>query len=189
MENGEESYRRFLNGDESGFEDVVKLYRSSLELFINRYVNNIYVAQDLAVDTFVYLITHSKKYNFSTPLKTYLFMIGRCRALDYIRHKNRIRVESVEAFGEEKENMLSDTENLENRYIASEQRKTLYKALKKLPQDMQVAVWLVFFEELSYESAAKVMKKNKKQVDNLLYRAKKELKDILKKEGIDSYDA
>ena len=75
MENGEESYRRFLNGDESGFEDVVKLYRSSLELFINRYVNNIYVAQDLAVDTFVYLITHSKKYNFSTPLKTYLFMI------------------------------------------------------------------------------------------------------------------
>ena len=95
----------------------------------------------------------------------------------------------MEALGEEKENMLSDTENLENRYIASEQRKTLYKALKKLPQDMQVAVWLVFFEELSYESAAKVMKKNKKQVDNLLYRAKKELKDILKKEGIDSYDA
>ena len=47
---------------------------------------------------------------------------------------------------------------------------------------MRLAVHLVYFEELSYEEAARVMKKNKKQIDNLLYRAKSLLRSELGKE-------
>lgn len=36
---------------------------------------------------------------------------------------------------------------------------------------------------MSYEEAARIMKKNRKQVDNLLYRAKKELRILLGKDG------
>ena len=41
------------------------------------------------------------------------------------------------------------------------------------------------YEEIggSYEQAAKVLKKNKKQVDNLIYRAKNKLYEILGNEG------
>ena len=42
----------------------------------------------------------------------------------------------------------------------------------------------MFFEELSYEDAARVLGKNKKQIDNLVYRAKAVLKKILTEEGI-----
>ena len=49
---------------------------------------------------------------------------------------------------------------------------------------MQLAVHLYFFEEMSYEEIAQVMRKNRKQVDNLLYRAKKELRILLGKDGI-----
>ena len=34
MDNGASSYRRFLNGDESGLEDIVKMYGDSLMFFI-----------------------------------------------------------------------------------------------------------------------------------------------------------
>ena len=36
---------------------------------------------------------------------------------------------------------------------------------------------------MTYEEAAKVMEKSRKQVDNLLYRAKKELRVLLREEG------
>jgi len=36
---------------------------------------------------------------------------------------------------------------------------------------------------MSYDEAGRVMKKSRKQVDNLLYRAKKELRIILGKDG------
>ena len=52
----------------------------------------------------------------------------------------------------------------------------------QLTDDMRAAVHLVYFEQLSYEDAANVMKKNKKQVDNLLYRAKSTLRTILTEE-------
>ena len=42
---------------------------------------------------------------------------------------------------------------------------------------------LIYFENMTYDEAAKVMKKNRKQVDNLLYRGKKELGIILGKDG------
>ena len=38
---------------------------------------------------------------------------------------------------------------------------------------------------MSYEEAGKVMKKTRKQVDNLLYRAKSELRTILGEDGED----
>ena len=59
----------------------------------------------------------------------------------------------------------------------------VHTAVATLPEDMRVVVHLVYFEEMSYEEAAKVMKKNRKQIDNLLYRAKKELRIILGKDG------
>lgn len=53
----------------------------------------------------------------------------------------------------------------------------------KLSEDMRVVIHLIYFEEMTYDEAAKVMKKNRKQVDNLLYRAKKELRIILGEDG------
>lgn len=48
---------------------------------------------------------------------------------------------------------------------------------------MRVVIHLIYFEKMTYDEAAKVMKKNRKQVDNLLYRAKKELRIILGEDG------
>ena len=43
----------------------------------------------------------------------------------------------------------------------------------------------MYFEDLSYEEIARVMKVSKKQVDNLLYRGKKQLRAILEEGGIE----
>jgi RNA polymerase sigma-70 factor (ECF subfamily) len=47
----------------------------------------------------------------------------------------------------------------------------------------RLAVHLVYFEQLSCEEAAKVLKKSRKQVYNLLYRAKNTLRAVLGEES------
>ena len=178
MDNGASSYRRFLNGDENAFAEIMQELFHSLVFFINRFVQDIHAAEDIAIDSFSDLIVHKHRYNFQVTLKTYLFMIGRSRALDYIRHRKTITfVELDEAC------TLQDTQSLEEQILADSRKKAVHRALAQLPEEMQVAVHLVYFEDLSYDQAAKVMKKNRKQVDNLLYRAKKELGIILGKDG------
>ena len=177
MLNGESSYRRFLDGEERAFDEIMRQYRDSLTFFINRYVDDYDTAEDIAIDVFMYITLHPHRYNFKVSLKTYLFMLGRSRALDYLRKKKRRREVPLT----EKENELcyefqSLIEKAENGRIISQ-------AIDKLPTDMKTAIHLVYFEQLTYKEAASVMKKNVKQVDNLIYRGKKELSAILGKEG------
>ena len=179
MDNGASSYRRFLDGDESAFENIMKELFRGLVFFIGRFVHDTHAAEDLAIDVFSDLVVHRHRYNFKVSLKTYLYMVGRSRALDYIKHRKVINfVELSEA-----QSVADDGAALEEMVLADERKRRLNAALGQLPEDLRVAVHLVYFEEMTYEEAAKVMKKNRKQVDNLLYRAKKELRIILGKDG------
>ena len=179
MDNGASSYRRFLDGDESAFDEIMKELFDNLVFFIDRYVHDIHAAEDIAIDAFSDLIVNKHRYNFKVTLKTYLFMLGRSRALNYIKHRKVIDyVELTEA-----EKASSEQETLEEIVLADERKRVVNNALNSLPDDMRVVIHLIYFEDLSYDEAAKVMKKNRKQVDNLLYRAKKELRIILGKDG------
>lgn len=177
MDNANEIYKRFLNGDNGAFDEILVMYRQSLTFFINRYVRDIHQAEDLAIDSFMYIFVHRRRFNFKVSLKTYLFMIGRSRALDYLKRTKRL-----ERMEEDSESALEYSQ-IEQAVIESERKKALNNALSELSNDMSIAVHLVYFEELSYDEAAKVMKKSRKQIDNLLYRAKKKLKELLREEG------
>jgi len=179
MDNGASSYRRYLSGDENAFDEIMENYFDSLIFFIDRYVHDTSAAEDIAIDTFTYMITNPHKYDFRVTLKTYLFMIGKSRALNYLKHRAKFQTADILI----SENDISERITLEESVIKNEQNRLLNKAVEQLSDDMKIAVHLVYFEELSYEEAAKVMKKNKKQVDNLLYRAKNTLRTILEKEG------
>ena len=179
MDNGASSYRRFLDGDESAFDEIMEDLFYKLVFFIDRYVHDVHTAEDIAIDALSDLVVYKHRYNFKVTLKTYLFMIGRSRALDYIKHRKIIDfAEITEADG-----VQDDEKSLEETVLADERKRVVNAAVDKLPDDMRVVIHLIYFEEMTYDEAARVMKKNRKQVDNLLYRAKKELRIILGEDG------
>ena len=163
MDNGASSYRRFLDGDESAFDEIMKEYFDNLVFFIDRFVHDIHAAEDIAIDAFSDLVVNKHRYNFKVTLKTYLFMLGRSRALNYIKHCKVIDfVELSEA-----DSTPAEQETLEEIVLADERKRVVNNALNSLPDDMRVVIHLVYFEDLTYDEAAKVMKKNRKQVDML----------------------
>lgn len=178
MDNGAGSYRRYLDGDESAFDEIVKELFDSLVFFIDRYVNDHHTAEDIASDAFSDLVVHKGRYNFKVSLKTYLFMIGRSRALNYIKRRKLIRMEPLS-----EAETIEHWQTLEEQILSDQRKRAIHGALDRLPEDMRVVVHLKYFEGLSYEEMARVMKKSIKQVDNLLYRAKKSLRAILGEEG------
>jgi len=180
MDQGALYYKQYLDGDEKAFDKIVDLYFRNLVFFLNRYLNDVCNAEDIAIDVFSDLVVHKNRFNYKVSLKTYLFMIGKSRAIDFLRHKRIIQTDDIENCLE-----LSNTdeEELENNLISSDLKKTIHKAIKQLSQDMQAAIHLIYFEELSYKEASEVLGINTKKMDNLLYRAKIELKNILGREG------
>ncbi len=179
MDNGASSYRRFLDGDDKGLTEIVRDYKDGLILYLNSFVNNIYTAEELMEETFFKLITKKPRFSAKYSFKTWLYTIGRNVAIDYIRHHSKI---SDTPF-DEAENYLSDEYDLEKTYIAQERKIAVHKALKNLCPEYRQILWLIYFEGFSNSEAAVVMKKNSRQVKNLVYRAKNALKSELDKEG------
>jgi len=180
MDNGASSYRRFLEGDENAFDEIVDSLFYPLVFFLNGYLHDTFAAEDVAMDTMSDLFVNRKRYNFRASLKTYVFMIGKSKALNYLKRRKRI---STVDFCEMEEEIADDGKRLEELVLADERSRVVHSAIEKLPGDLQLAVHLIFFENMNFEESAKVMKKTKKQVYNLIYRAKQELRIILGEEG------
>lgn len=178
MDNGESAYRRFLDGDENAFSQVMEIYKNNLIFFINRYVHNLSVAEEISEDVFVELLIHKRRYNFKTSLKTYIFTIARNKTVSYLRKASRKKEYSYEFIETE-----SDGTSLEDEFIKKDQMRILHSALDRLNEDYRTALHLIYFEDMSYEQAAAVMKKNKKQIENLVYRGKIALRKEFEKEA------
>ena len=179
MDNGASSYRRFLDGDTHAFEDIMKELFRGLVFFIDGFVRDPYAAEDIAIDIFSDLVAYRHRYNFKVSLKTYLYMVGRSRALDYLRRKKAVSFVPLSQAQEAEDQRAA----LEELVLADQRKRRVHAALAGLPEDMRTAVHLIYFEEMTYEEAARVMKKSRKQVDNLLYRAKKALRITLQEDG------
>ena len=179
MDNGASSYRRFLNGDDEGLTLIIKDYKDGLILYLNGYVNNIYVAEEIMEETFFKIITKKPKFNAKYSFKTWLYTIGRNVAIDCLRHNAK---QSDTSF-DDLENYIQDEYDLEKLYIIEEQKIAVHRALKKLCIEYRQVLWLLYFEGLTYSDASVVMRKNARQMKNLVYRAKSALKSELDKEG------
>ena len=183
MDNGASSYRRFLDGDDNGITEIVENYKDGLILYLNGYVNNIFVAEELTEDTFFRLIIKKPKYSGKSTFKSWLYAIGRNVAVDYIRHNSKILNVPID----DVENYLIAEQSLEQSYIKEENMLIVNKALNELIPEYRNVLWLTYFEEFSNKETAIILKKTERQIKNLLYRARKALKSKLEKEGFE-YD-
>ncbi|MBR5023122.1 MAG: RNA polymerase sigma factor [Oscillospiraceae bacterium] len=177
MDNGASSYRRFLNGDDKGLGEIVRDYADGLTLYLNGIVNNISLAEELMEETFFRLITKKPKFHPKHTFKTFLYTIGRNVAIDHLRRKRS------DASYDDIENYIQDEYDLEKLYIIEQRKITVHRTLKKLNTDYRQVLWLLYFDGLTNAEAAAVMKKNARQMKNLVYRAKSALKSELDKEG------
>ncbi len=67
-----------------------------------------------------------------------------------------------------------------------ERNQILHACLDRLNVDYREALYLTYFNGMSYAEAAEIMGKSVKQVTNLVYRGKQSLRTLLQKEGITS---
>ncbi len=189
QEDGLALYRRFLEGDERGLEELISLYQRSLLRFIYGYTRDLALAEDVLQETFIALYFHR---NFQprdgATFKTYLYKIARNKSLNAIKRRKRKKEVSLQSFI----SPLDDERKLQNFLSVSphavleekERAQALQSALNKLPTEYRETLTLRYLEGLSPQEIAKITKRKVKQVYNLLARGKTALKRVMEKDGI-----
>ena len=175
--NDAEAYRCCLAGDEAGLRELMERYGNPLTLYIDGYLHDVHESEDLMIEVFAYLLTKKPRIR-DGGLKAYLYKAARHMAL---RHKSRRpAVFSLEDLAKEPEADTLIEEVIKDR----EHSRILHLCMGRLHTEYREALYLTYFEELSYAQAAEVMGKSVKQITNMVYRGKQSLRKLLKEEGI-----
>lgn len=171
-------YQDYLDGDNNGLAKIICIFKDGLILYLNSYVKDIYVAEELTEETFVKLVLKKPRFSGHASFKTWLYAVGRNVALDYLR-KHRKSVVSIDECAE----LCDEEKHLEQNHIRQEGRILLYRAIKKLKQEYRQILWLVYFEEFTYKEVARILGKTTHNVETTVSRARQALKTKLLEEG------
>ncbi len=180
MDNGESSYRRLLAGDDEGLYEIICTYREGLILYLNSFVQNIHTAEALAEDTFAELAIKCPDFSGKSSFKTWLYAIGRNITAKYLRKSYKLDIVPLES-----QEFLAEEENIEKNYIKSEQKQHVHQALHRLKPEYRQVLFLAYFEGFSNAESAVIMNKSKRQIETLMYNAKKALKTELERSGFE----
>ncbi len=188
-ERDEEVYSRYLKvGDEDDLRILLERYNESLTFFIYGMIHDMEDAEEIMLDAFAVAASGTTKFHGRSSFKTWLFAIARNLTLKQMR-KQRVQAlpldegVAMEAIASRKRPSEGLAGSLEK-----ERRTTLYKALSELPEEYRQVLYLIYFEDMSGDEAAQIMKKNKKQIYNLTTRGKTSLRNILERMGFDYED-
>jgi RNA polymerase sigma-70 factor (ECF subfamily) len=175
-----EFYARFLSGDQAAFAELSSAFANDLLSFLLRFVGNYETAEDLMIETMSELAFLKKPYCGKSGFRTFLFAIGKHIAIDWLKKNNRQAFLSLDDFSEE---LTATAPPPEDSAIANEERAYVRRALFSLRVDYRCALYLLFFEDMSYSEVGVIMKKSKGQIQWLVNRAKRALREQMERDG------
>lgn len=161
-------------GDEGAGRDLFGRYFDAVFRFFRNKVDD--AAEDLTQQTFMGLVAGRDRFRGDASFRTYLFMIARKRLYSHLRTRDR-----------RKETVPFDQASIADLGLASpsravavrQEQQLLLQALRRLPVDMQVALELFYWEELTVIEIAAVLETPVGTVKSRLQRARTRLDAVI----------
>ena len=181
-------YQKFLDGDNSAFDEIVtNTWEDVRDFVLSNVIPNMSIAEDVTQVAFLYLLEHPDYFNPKfCSLLTYIKNIAKCRALNEITHMKCKTLEPLETL-----DISTKAQEVPDFAGHIDDKLKLDKAisvLKQLKFNYQEVITLADFEGYSNPEIAKMIGKSTLQTKTLLYNARKKYKSLLEKEGISYND-
>ena len=174
------SRKKLYKLDEKSVLELIERYRAPLLYFVTGFLGEVAEAEDVVSETVVKLLVKKPLLRNEYALKTYLYTTAKHFAIDRLRKRKREKGYLERAV------RLADAEidYIDEHIGTTEEKLLIAAALRALAPEYRQVLYFYYFEDLSIAEICKILGKSKKQIYNLLARAKAALSVILTKEGI-----
>jgi len=170
--------------NEEAFKVLVEKYKDLVYNTIIPIIQNVDDADDLTQEVFIQIYKSIKKFKEKSSLSTWIYKISISKAYEYLRYKKRKKRFSILVNIFREDNSTIDIPDFHHPGIQLEQKenaKILFDAIEKLNKNQKNAYVLKNIQGLSYKKIAEIMEKSVASVESILFRAKNNLKILLKK--------
>jgi len=147
-----ELIKKFLEGDESSFNQLVLKYRAKIYLLARRMTGNHLDADEVVQEVLMVLYKKMNTFEFKSSFYTWLYRITLTRSLNFIKRrslKEFLPMNFLNNKINDNYDPLSEVENKEKILM-------LEKILQKIPSKQREVFILRNFEQLDYEEISKI---------------------------------
>lgn len=165
-----------IEGDIDSFKYFFDKYYNDLCNFVNIYLHDKILAEEIVQDIFVYLWGNKENLRINTSVKAYLFTASKLKSLNQLRDsRNQKRI--IDQLGK---STAPDAVDFDDSFIDTEEfRKILDAAIEQLPPKCKEIFLLSKKEELSNKEIAEQLGISVKTVENQMTVALKKLREYL----------
>ena len=182
----EELMRRLQGGEDAALAQLMQRWEIPVKRFIFRIVGNTAEAEDLAQEVFVRVYSKRATYRAGAKFSTWCFSIATNQARNRLRWWRRRPAISLNAWTEAGGDTTDESrvgESASSNAVTHEQIAAVQAAVAALPLDLRTALVLFEYEDLSMAEIAAALDCSAKAVESRLYRARQQLKQVLRPIG------
>ena len=165
-------FSKMVEGDQGALRFFFDKYYDDLCHFINTYIHNHAISEELVQDIFIQLWDNKRQLDLSYSVKGYLYTLSKNRSLNHLRDEKRKR--------RIHDTILADSTVVsaeDDSYLDNEQFKLIIiTAIKALPAQCREIYTLCKEEQFTYKEVAEKMGISVKTVENQMGIALKKLK-------------
>ncbi|MCD6446673.1 MAG: sigma-70 family RNA polymerase sigma factor [Candidatus Marinimicrobia bacterium] len=178
----EELIKRFQDGDERAYIELVKRYKDRLLNFVYRYLNSFEQSEDVVQDTLMKLYTSAHMYREIAKFSTWIFTIAANLAKSELRRLKRRRVISIHSMGfDNKEYEIPSVDYDPAKETTSNYgEKQIQQAIDTLPDQFKTVIILREVQQLSYEEISQILGISIGTVKSRINRGRLRLQKLLK---------
>jgi RNA polymerase sigma-70 factor (ECF subfamily) len=177
----EQILARVRAGETRQFENLVRRYQDAVYGMALRFMGSPVEAQDIAQEVFLRVHRGLEGFKGDARFSTWLYRIAFNLCSDSLRRKRRPGRASVSL--EDAGEIQDRRAGFEQGLLDDEQKRAVRAALEGLDEKYRSVLILLYYQELSYEQIASVLQCPLKTVETRLYRARRQLRTVMEREG------
>jgi RNA polymerase sigma-70 factor (ECF subfamily) len=164
MATDEQLVAKFVAGDEAAFAQLVQRYQRELFSFLQRFINEAALAEDLFQETFIQVYRSAATFDSKRRFRPWLFTIAANKARDYLRANLRRGTQSLDNVAGHDEQqatfmdlMESDTPSAPERLMDMEDAAAVRKIIARMPQMYREVLLLSYYHRFAYKEIAEML--------------------------------
>lgn len=174
---------RVQQGDRDAFEALLARYERPIHAFVFHFFRDPALCQDLTQETFLRAWRFIASFRLEEKFSTWLYSIAKNLCIDEMRRVQKGGTVDIESVDPELFSTDPDGAGDPMRAaVLSQEGETIRRIIARLPEKYRICIILFYFNELSYEEISAVMKVSLSNTKILLFRGKKMLLDLYRKE-------
>ncbi len=158
-------------------------YKKALFSYFIHQHQSAFVAEDLVQNVFERILRYKDQFKGEGNLRSWIFQIARNVSSDYYRREKKYRTDDVQNHAEILSNNPGPYQGLE----AQDKKSQLHRAMAQLSDDKKEVLMLVKIGEMKYREVADLLGVNESTIKVKVFRAIKELREIMVHQNIMTY--